>query len=87
MHRKILVTFCATLIAAFAARASTTISVPNTFVAGTPAKAADVNANFTAIVNGIKSSSATTSWLIVLCEIIGCTIGSAGFMPLGFRAS
>jgi hypothetical protein len=55
MHRKILVTFCATLIVAFAARASTTISVPNTFVAGTPAKAADVNANFTAIVNGINA--------------------------------
>jgi len=55
MHRKILVTFCATLIAAFAARASTTISVPNTFVAGTPAKAADVNANFTAIVNAINA--------------------------------
>jgi len=35
------------------------LTIPNTFVAGTPAKAADVNANFTAVataVNGLASS-------------------------------
>ena len=33
------------------------VTVPNTFTAGTPAKAADVNANFTALANAINSSA------------------------------
>jgi len=54
MQPRILCLLCAILVT-IAARASTTVSVPNTFVAGTPAKAADVNANFAALVNGINS--------------------------------
>jgi hypothetical protein len=54
MQRRVLCLLCAILVA-FATRASTTVSVPNRFVAGTPAKAEDVNANFAALVNGINN--------------------------------
>jgi hypothetical protein len=49
--------FCLAAKPAFAQ----TLTIPNTFVAGTPAKAADVNANFTAVataVNGLTKASA-----------------------------
>lgn len=39
------------------------IVVPNTFTAGTPAKAEDVNANFTALANGINTNSQTITSL------------------------
>jgi hypothetical protein len=56
MHRKTLLAICAVLVsAAFVAYAGSMVTVPNTFVAGTPAKASDVNANFTAVVNGINA--------------------------------
>ena len=42
--------------------ASAQVTVPNTFVSGTPAKAADVNANFQAVVTAINAlHSATTN--------------------------
>jgi microcystin-dependent protein len=44
----VFVAACATAVRAFAAA-----PVPNTFTAGTPAKAAEVNANFTSVVNQI----------------------------------
>ena len=37
---------------------SGTVAIPNTFTPGTPAKAADVNANFNAIATGINGSAA-----------------------------
>lgn len=39
------------------------VSVPNTFTANTPASAAQVNANFTALVNAINSMSSSLSSL------------------------
>jgi hypothetical protein len=33
------------------------VTVPNTFAPNTPAKAADVNANFTAVVNGVNANA------------------------------
>jgi len=40
-----------------------TVTIPNTFVAGTPAKAADVNANFSAVVTAINATAQTVSTL------------------------
>jgi collagen triple helix repeat protein len=40
-----------------------TVTIPNTFVAGTPAKAADVNANFSAVVTAINSTAQDVSTL------------------------
>jgi len=40
-----------------------TVTIPNTFVAGTPAKAADVNANFTAVAGAINNTAQTVSAL------------------------
>ncbi len=65
--------------------ASTQAAVPYTFSAGTPARAASVNANFTALGNGlpglancysygpfaITSSSAMVSSLTVVCPVAG----------------
>ncbi|MDN5923889.1 MAG: hypothetical protein L0H70_02690 [Xanthomonadales bacterium] len=50
------------LAAIFASTAATAqVSVPNTFVANTPAKASEVNANFTALVNAINTLQATVT--------------------------
>lgn len=49
-------------LAAVAARAAP-ITVPNTFTANTPAKAADVNANFTAVVSGVNGLDTRVSTL------------------------
>ena len=49
-------------------------SVPNTFVAGNPAKAAEVNANFQALVNAINSVSARVANLegeITSSDLVG----------------
>ena len=43
--------------------ASAQVSVPNTFSAGTPARAADVNANFQTLVNAINDLSSRVSRL------------------------
>lgn len=48
-------TFIALTLAAIATAASAQVTVPNTFVAGAPAKAADVNANFQALATAINS--------------------------------
>jgi Collagen triple helix repeat (20 copies) len=40
-----------------------TITIPNTFVAGTPAKAADVNANFTTVADAINNTTQTVTAL------------------------
>jgi hypothetical protein len=40
-----------------------TMTIPNTFVAGTPAKAADVNANFTAVAGAINDTAQTVTAL------------------------
>lgn len=43
--------------------ASAQVSVPNTFAAGTPARAADVNANFQALVNAVNGLTSRVSKL------------------------
>jgi hypothetical protein len=45
----------AALVALAAVVYASTVTVPNTFVAGTPAKAADVNANFSALATAIQA--------------------------------
>jgi hypothetical protein len=55
MRRTILYACCTILAAAGVRGATTPVSVPNTFVAGTPAKAESVNANFTALANAINT--------------------------------
>lgn len=54
--RNLKLAICSLFFAA-AAHATTPYSVPNTFVAGSPAKAADVNGNFTALVNAVNALS------------------------------
>jgi len=46
-----------------ASAAAPATTIPNTFVAGTPAKAADVNANFTAVADAINSTAQTVTAL------------------------
>src|SRR3984957_19527851 len=42
---------------------SDTVTIPNTFIAGSPAKAADVNANFTAVAGAINNTAQAVSAL------------------------
>lgn len=69
--RKLLSTLVLTA-ATFAAQAQT--SVPNTFTAGTPAKASEVNANFQALVTAINGLNTRVSKLegkITSADMIG----------------
>lgn len=56
------------------AAASAQVTVPNTFAAGAPARAADVNANFQALVTGINALSSRVSKLegqITSSDLVG----------------
>jgi hypothetical protein len=87
MHRKTLFAFCAILAVTFAARADNAVSVPNTFTAGTPAKAADVNANFTALVNGINNLVAPPTVVDSAGHVVGPYIRfNGGINGLEFEA-
>ena len=58
----------------FCAAVPAQVTVPNTFAAGAPAKAADVNANFQALVNGINALGSRVSKLegqIVASDLVG----------------
>ena len=64
-------TFAALVLAG---TASAQVSVPNTFAAGTPARAAEVNANFQALVTAMNSLSTRVSKLegnIVSSDLVG----------------
>jgi hypothetical protein len=51
------------LLASHAVQAAPPVAVPNTFQPNTPAKAAEVNANFAALVNAINAQQATIAAL------------------------
>lgn len=53
----------ATSIAVLCTAATAQVTVPNTFAAGAPARAADVNANFQALVSGINAIGSRVSKL------------------------
>ena len=65
------------------------VTVPNTFTAGTPAKAADVNANFQALVTAINTLSARVDKLdgttaITAADVVG-TYTMNGLMVQVFK--
>jgi hypothetical protein len=80
MLRKMLFALGGCIALAPLAQAANTpiVTVPNTFVAGTPAKAADVNANFTALATAINNAVMP----IVVTDSTGKVIGP--YMPLFF---
>jgi len=54
--------------------ASAQVTVPNTFVAGAAARAADVNANFQALataINGLAARVAKTEGQVVMADLVG----------------
>jgi hypothetical protein len=55
---------------------SATVTVPNTFAAGTPAKAADVNANFTAVATAVNGTASDVAAL--QAAVKGIPAGPAG---------
>jgi hypothetical protein len=55
--------FMATLFVTTTGTYAGTVAIPNTFVAGTPAKAADVNANFSAVATAVNGSAADVAAL------------------------
>jgi hypothetical protein len=83
MHRRFLYAFCAILAAASVRGATTPFSVPNTFVAGTPAKAEDVNANFTAVANAINAlqTAQSAAGPIIVEDSAGHVVGP--YIPFG----
>ncbi len=68
---------------AVAVRASAATPVPNTFTAGTPAKAAEVNANFAAVVSQLATLEARLDALVPTGAILPFT-GTT--IPAGFLA-
>ena len=58
--RGLVFTIGAALSIACGSTMASEVSIPNTFVADTPAKAEDVNANFTAIKNAVDDNNANT---------------------------
>lgn len=68
-------TFIAPLsLVALCTAASAQVTVPNTFAAGAPARAADVNANFQALVTGINALGSRVSKLegqITSTDLVG----------------
>jgi hypothetical protein len=64
----------AVIFALLGGAASAQVSVPNTFTAGTPARAADVNANFQALVTAVNTLSSRVSKLegqITSADLVG----------------
>ena len=62
------------VLVAFCAAASAQVTVPNAFTAGAPARAADVNANFQALVTAINSLGTRVSKLegqIASADLVG----------------
>lgn len=66
---------CALLLAAPAAWAQ--VTVPNTFTAGTPAKASEVNANFTALANAINNLTANSGGTLTAVTGYSDTYGAS----------
>jgi hypothetical protein len=62
-NSKIIAAAAVVLAMAASSAYSGTVSIPNTFTAGTPAKAADVNANFTAVASAVNSTAQDVSAL------------------------
>jgi hypothetical protein len=62
-HAILTFSVAATLSLGTSAAYSGTVTVPNSFAAGTPAKAADVNANFSAIASAVNGTAADVSAL------------------------
>jgi hypothetical protein len=57
MRNRVRSVFGVALIAVVSTATAGTVTVPNTFTPGTPAKAADVNANFSAVANAVNNNA------------------------------
>jgi hypothetical protein len=62
-NKKFSVSLCAALVIAAGSAESGTVTIPNAFVSGSPAKAADVNANFNAVANAVNGTAQDVSTL------------------------